>query len=261
MGAIATQSVADPGYGPRGLALMRDGVSAPETLRRLLSADEQESVRQVAVVDHHGRVAVHTGARCIREAGHRVADGVSAQANIMERATVPDAMVEAYLAGPGDLAERLLAALEAAEAEGGDLRGRQSAACWSSPRGRRAEDEPSRNPRSTCAWRITAIRCPSCAASWPAAGPTGASRWATSWRQAATSRGRSPSTPRRTSRSRTTPSSPSGTASRWLHADASRRRAHSWSGLPQERGLARAAAPAARGRPVPGRPGSDDRLE
>jgi len=144
VGAIANQSVPGPGYGARGLALMRDGVSAPETLRRLLSADEQGSVRQVAVVDHHGRVAVHTGARCIRHAGHRVADGVSAQANIMERATVPDAMVEAYLTGPGDLADRLLAALEAAEAEGGDLRGRQSAAMRVvSPRAR-AEDEPSK---------------------------------------------------------------------------------------------------------------------
>ena len=128
VGAIANQSVPGPGYGARGLALMRDGVSAPETLRRLLSADEQVSMRQLAVVDHQGRVAVHTGDRCIRHAGHRVADGVSAQANIMERPTVPDAMVEAYLAEPGDLADRLLAALQAAEAEGGDLRGRQSAA-------------------------------------------------------------------------------------------------------------------------------------
>jgi uncharacterized Ntn-hydrolase superfamily protein len=128
VGAVATQSVADPAYGPRGLDLMRSGASAPEALHRLLAGDEQEPVRQVAFVDRHGRVAAHTGARCIREAGHRVADGVSAQANIMERATVPDAMVAAYRGADGDLAERLLAALEAAEGEGGDLRGRQSAA-------------------------------------------------------------------------------------------------------------------------------------
>lgn len=128
VGAIANQSVPGPGYGARGLDLMRDGTSAPDALRQLLSGDEQESVRQLALLDRHGRVAVHTGARCIREAGHRVADGVSAQANIMERATVPAAMVEAYQAAQGDLADRLLAALEAAEAEGGDLRGRQSAA-------------------------------------------------------------------------------------------------------------------------------------
>jgi uncharacterized Ntn-hydrolase superfamily protein len=128
VGAVATQSVADPAYGPRGLELMRGGASAPEALHRLLADDEQEPVRQVAFVDRHGRVAAHTGARCIREAGHRVADGVSAQANIMERPTVPDAMVAAYRDAGGDLAGRLLAALEAAEGQGGDLRGRQSAA-------------------------------------------------------------------------------------------------------------------------------------
>ncbi len=128
VGAVANQSVPGPRYGARALELMREGASAPEALQQLLSADEQESVRQLALVDGQGRVAVHTGARCIREAGHRCADGVSAQANIMERSTVPDAMVEAYLAQPGDLADRLLAALEAAEGEGGDLRGRQSTA-------------------------------------------------------------------------------------------------------------------------------------
>jgi len=128
VGAVATQSVAEPAYGPNGLELMRDGASAPEALHRLLAADEHEPVRQVAFVDRYGRVAAHTGARCIREAGHRVADGVSAQANIMGRPTVPDAMVAAYRAAGGDLAERLIAALDAAEGEGGDLRGRQSAA-------------------------------------------------------------------------------------------------------------------------------------
>jgi uncharacterized Ntn-hydrolase superfamily protein len=128
VGAIATQSVADPAYGQRGLEMMRAGASAPEALHRLLAEDRQERLRQVAFIDRHGRVATHTGASCIREAGHRVADGVSAQANIMERATVPDAMVAAFRAADGDLADRMLAALETAEAEGGDLRGRQSAA-------------------------------------------------------------------------------------------------------------------------------------
>ena len=128
VGAVATQSVADPAYGPRGLDLMRSGASAPEALHRLLAEDKQEAARQVAFLDRHGRVAAHTGARCIREAGHRVADGVSAQANIMERPTVPDAMVAAFRSADGDLAARLVAALEAAEREGGDLRGRQSAA-------------------------------------------------------------------------------------------------------------------------------------
>jgi uncharacterized Ntn-hydrolase superfamily protein len=128
VGAVATQSVADPAYGTRGLEMMRAGASAPEALHRLLADDRQERVRQVAFIDRHGRVATHTGARCIREAGHRVADGVSAQANIMERATVPDTMVAAFRSADGDLAERLVQALEAAEGEGGDLRGRQSAA-------------------------------------------------------------------------------------------------------------------------------------
>lgn len=107
---------------------MREGAAAPQALRQLISDDEHEAVRQLACLDRHGRVATHTGARCIRHAGHRVTDGVSAQANIMKRPTVPDAMLEAYQSTPGDLADRLLATLEAAEAEGGDLRGRQSAA-------------------------------------------------------------------------------------------------------------------------------------
>ena len=128
VGAVATQSVVEPAYGPRGLGQLRRGASAPDALRRLLGDDEQADVRQVAIVDSHGRVAVHTGSRCIREAGHRLADGVSAQANMMERPTVPGAMLEAFRASDDDLAGRLLAALEAAEREGGDIRGRQSAA-------------------------------------------------------------------------------------------------------------------------------------
>jgi len=129
VGAVATQSMVERSYGPRGLALMRDGESAPGALQRLLSEDEQAAVRQVAMVDAGGRVAVHTGNRCIAHAGHAVGDQVSAQANIMERETVPGAMRGAYEQAAGaPLAERLLAALDAAEAEGGDLRGRQSAA-------------------------------------------------------------------------------------------------------------------------------------
>jgi uncharacterized Ntn-hydrolase superfamily protein len=128
VGAVATQSVVEPAYGPRGLGQLRRGASAPDALRRLLGDDEQADVRQVAIVDKHGRVAVHTGKRCIREASHRVADGVSAQANMMERPTVPAAMIEAYSSTSGSLTDRLIAALEAAEHEGGDIRGRQSAA-------------------------------------------------------------------------------------------------------------------------------------
>jgi uncharacterized Ntn-hydrolase superfamily protein len=146
VGAVATQSVVEPAYGPRGLALMRDGKSAPAALHQLLADDVQESARQVAMIDRGGRVAVHTGARCIPHAGHAVGDQVSAQANIMERDTVPAAMVRAYSSSSGiSFAERLLAALDAAQGEGGDLRGRQSAALLIvSPRatGNPAEDRP-----------------------------------------------------------------------------------------------------------------------
>jgi uncharacterized Ntn-hydrolase superfamily protein len=146
VGAVATQSVVEPAYGPRGLALMRDGKSAPAALHQLLADDPQESARQVAMIDRGGRVAVHTGARCIPHAGHAVGDQVSAQANIMERNTVPAAMVRAYSSSSGiSFAERLLAALDAAQGEGGDLRGRQSAALLIvSPRatGNPAEDRP-----------------------------------------------------------------------------------------------------------------------
>jgi uncharacterized Ntn-hydrolase superfamily protein len=128
VGAVATQSIIEPAYGPRGLELMRGGVNAPVALDRLLADDRQEDVRQVAIVDRAGRVAVHTGGRCIAEAGHRVGEQVSAQANMMARPTVWDAMLEAVRRASGDLADRLLAALDAAETEGGDLRGRQSAA-------------------------------------------------------------------------------------------------------------------------------------
>jgi uncharacterized Ntn-hydrolase superfamily protein len=128
VGAVATQSVVEPAYGPRGLEMMRAGASAPEALHRLLAEDANESVRQLAMVDRWGRVAVHTGGRCIREAGHRVVDQMSAQANMMARDSVWGAMAAAYAGAGGDLAERLLAALDAAEAQGGDIRGRQSAA-------------------------------------------------------------------------------------------------------------------------------------
>jgi uncharacterized Ntn-hydrolase superfamily protein len=129
VGAVATQSLAEPAYGPRGLALMRDGKSAPAALDQLISDDEGEAVRQVAMVDRGGRVAVHTGMRCIAHAGHSLGEQVSAQANMMERDTVPAAMIRAYSESRGQpLAERMLAALQAAEGEGGDIRGRQSAA-------------------------------------------------------------------------------------------------------------------------------------
>lgn len=128
VGAVVTQSVPDVAYGPHGLDRMREGQEPSAALAEMVAADPGEVVRQVAMVDATGRVAAHTGAGCVGRAGHLIGDQVSAQANMMENATVWPAMVDAYSAATGDLAARLLAALEAAEAEGGDLRGKQSAA-------------------------------------------------------------------------------------------------------------------------------------
>ena len=129
VGAVATQSIVEASFGPRGLELMREGQSAPAALQQLISDDPGEAVRQVALVDGGGRVAVHTGLRCIPHAGHALGEQVSAQANMMARDTVPRAMIRAYTEASGEsLAERLLAALDAAEGEGGDVRGRQSSA-------------------------------------------------------------------------------------------------------------------------------------
>jgi uncharacterized Ntn-hydrolase superfamily protein len=128
VGAVATQSFAEPAYGPLGLELMRLGRSAPEALAALVTTDRDSAVRQVAMVDARGRVAAHTGGRSVVAAGHRTGAQYSVQANLMEKPTVWPAMARAYETATGDLAERLLAALEAAEREGGDIRGRQSAA-------------------------------------------------------------------------------------------------------------------------------------
>ena len=128
VGAVATQSIAEPSYGPKGLALMEQGIPADEALQSLLAKDLGAAVRQIAMVDAQGNVGVHTGSRCIRYAGYKTGKYYSVQANIMEKPTVPNAMAEAFENSKGDLAERMLAALEAAEEEGGDLRGRQSAA-------------------------------------------------------------------------------------------------------------------------------------
>jgi uncharacterized Ntn-hydrolase superfamily protein len=128
VGAVATQSFVDPSYGPLGLELMRAGRTGPEALAGLLEADPHPDVRQVAMIDAAGRVAAHTGENAIIAAGHHVGESYSVQANLMESETVWPAMARAFEAADGDLAERMMAALEAAQAEGGDIRGRQSAA-------------------------------------------------------------------------------------------------------------------------------------
>jgi uncharacterized Ntn-hydrolase superfamily protein len=128
VGAVATQSFADPSYGKLGLDLMRAGKSAPDTLKALLAGDEGREVRQVAMIDAQGRVDAWTGSKDIQAAGHIVGKDYSVQANLMLNDKVWPAMSRAFEAAKGDLAERMLAALDAAQAEGGDIRGRQSAA-------------------------------------------------------------------------------------------------------------------------------------
>lgn len=128
LGAVATQSLADFSYGPAGLHLLRLGRSAAKTMEALIAGDTAPYYRQVAILDGDGDIVAHTGEKCIAEAGHVTGDNYSVQANLMRRDTVPAAMAAAFEETEGDLAERLLAALEAAQAEGGDIRGKQSAA-------------------------------------------------------------------------------------------------------------------------------------
>lgn len=138
LGAVATQANAEVAYGPRILALLRDGADPRSALAQLLAEDSAAASRQVAVLDAQARVAVHTGEECMAFAGHATGDGVSCQANIMLTERVWGAMLEAFATTGGSLTERLLAALDAAELAGGDLRGRQSAAILVVP----AEAEP-----------------------------------------------------------------------------------------------------------------------
>ena len=142
VGAVATQSIAEPAYGPDALDLLAEGVSPQDALDRLKGEDERQVFRQVAVIDAHGRVATHTGSSCMAYAGHESGEGYSVQANMMASAEVWPAMARAYEASSGPLARRLIAALRAAEGAGGDVRGRQSAAIVVAP----PEGEP---------WRLT----------------------------------------------------------------------------------------------------------
>ena len=128
IGAVATQSFVKVDYGPHGLKLMEEGMSADAALQKLVSEDEGEAVRQVAMIDVKGNVAAHTGSKCIYAAGHQIGKNYSVQANLMENETVWPAMAKAFENTEGDLADKMMATLDAAEAEGGDIRGKQSAA-------------------------------------------------------------------------------------------------------------------------------------
>src|SRR5882672_2432348 len=128
VGAVASQALSEPAYGKLGLDLMRAGKSAADTLNGLLASDAMKEIRQVAMIDARGIATAHTGSITIPEAGHIVGDGFSVQANMMLKNSVWPAMADAYGNASGALIDKLLATLDAAEAEGGDIRGRQSAA-------------------------------------------------------------------------------------------------------------------------------------
>lgn len=128
VGVVATQSFVDPAYGPLGLELMRAGKTASQALEGLLASDPGKDVRQVAMLDAKGNVAAHTGKKCIPGAGHIIGEQFSVQANLMLNDKIWHAMAKAYRETKGDLADRMLAALDAAQEVGGDIRGKQSAA-------------------------------------------------------------------------------------------------------------------------------------
>ena len=129
VGAIATKAYANPRYGPDGLALLREGLSAEEVVERLTSADEGRDHRQLGVVDREGRGASYTGSECMDWAGGRTGPCYAAQGNILVSAETVDAIAESFERTSGaPLAERLLDCLDAAQAAGGDRRGQQSAA-------------------------------------------------------------------------------------------------------------------------------------
>lgn len=128
VGAVATQALVRVSHGPSGLALMRNGHTAPEALAAVLNGDDNRGVRQIGMIDAQGNVDSYTGENTIRFAGNIVGDNFSVQANMMEKDTVPEAMVDAFQNSEGRLIIRILAALDAAQAEGGDFRGSQSAA-------------------------------------------------------------------------------------------------------------------------------------
>lgn len=128
VGVVATQSFINPSYGPKGLALMAEGLSPQQALNALLQNDAGRDVRQVAFLNVEGKVATHTGSSCIEAAGHRQGNNFSMQANLMHSNTVWDVMADAFESTEGPLSTRMLAAMKAAQNEKGDLRGKQSAA-------------------------------------------------------------------------------------------------------------------------------------
>ena len=129
-GAVATQSFSNTAYGPDGIRMMRDGLSAGEALARLIGDDADRDLRQVGLVDARGGAAAHTGAGCHAWAGHCVGEGFACQGNILVGKETVDAMAATFQGTTGDLAHRLAGALAAGESAGGDRRGRQASALY-----------------------------------------------------------------------------------------------------------------------------------
>jgi uncharacterized Ntn-hydrolase superfamily protein len=130
VGAIATQAYANPRYGPEGLSLLREGLSAEEVVQRLTSADEGRDQRQLGIVDRHGGSASFTGTECLDWAGGKTGPCYAAQGNILVSAETVEAIADTFESSRGPLTERLLDCLDAAQAAGGDRRGQQSAALF-----------------------------------------------------------------------------------------------------------------------------------
>ncbi len=127
VGVVVTQSFVNKSFGPRGLSLLEEGLNPKEIIKTMLKTDEGRDVRQLAILDSYGKVEAYTGKNCIEEAGHIAGDGFCVQANLMEKNTVWFAMKKAFENSKGTLAERMLISLKAAQDEGGDIRGKQSA--------------------------------------------------------------------------------------------------------------------------------------
>ena len=130
VGAVATQAHSNVEFGPAGLDLLESGLSAEATLERLIASDDGRAERQVGILDSQSRTAAWTGDGCLQWAGHHVGDGYTCQGNILSRPQVVDALACAFEAAEGPLPERMMAGLEAAQAAGGDSRGRQSSAMY-----------------------------------------------------------------------------------------------------------------------------------
>lgn len=128
VGAVVTQSFTNPAFGPEGLKLLSEGKTPQKAVEEMVSRDEGRDFRQLAVIDARGRSFAYTGKKCVAEAGHVCGRNFSVQANMMLKDTVWKAMAEAFESSEGPLADRIMASLKAAEVEGGDARGRQSAA-------------------------------------------------------------------------------------------------------------------------------------